>query len=55
MSPAKRRAIAALGGAAVPAARRGFSNRKVARRAGKLGGKQVHKKERDRAQANQAD
>ena len=42
MSLEKRRAIASMGGKAVPKSKRAFANRALARAAGKLGAKALH-------------
>lgn len=41
LSPERRRELASKGGKSVPASRRGFSNKDVARKAGSKGGKRV--------------
>ena len=42
MSPERRREIASLGGRSVPKEKRAFSDRQLARSAGKLGAKAKH-------------
>ena len=58
MDPEKRRAIASKGGAAVPAAKRAYSNKETAAAAGRVGGKAVPNAKRsfstNRALASQA-
>lgn len=45
MTPERRREIASLGGQAVPAEKRAFSDRKLAKIAGRRGGKRAAKRE----------
>jgi general stress protein YciG len=52
MTPQRRAEIASMGGRAVPGAKRAFSDKKLARAAGKRGGLRVVKKTRLKGESN---